>query len=74
MAEDTKTISVGFANGLAASFKLTQKEIDGLVKAIEAEVKWHTVNEEKREIHVRADRIDFYGFDAEKEDRKAGFE
>ncbi len=74
MADDTKTIQVGFANGLSVGLKLDKSEIDKLIKAIEAEEKWIEVKEEKRVINLRADRVDFYGFDAEQDDRRAGFE
>lgn len=74
MADDKKTIHLGFANGLSVGLKLDQDEIDKLVKAIEAEDKWIAVKEEKRQVTLRADRVDFYGFDLEQEERRAGFE
>lgn len=74
MSDDTKSIQLGFANGLFASLKLEQSQIDKLIKAIESEEKWIEVKEDKRVINLRADRVDFYGFDSEQEERRAGFE
>lgn len=74
MSDDTKSIQLGFANGLSVGLKLDQAQIDKLIKAIEDEQKWIEVKEEKRIINLRADRVDFYGFDSEQEERRAGFE
>lgn len=74
MADDKKAIQLGFANGLSVGLKLEQSEIDKLIKSIKAEEKWIEVEEEKRVINLRADRVDFYGFETDQEERRAGFE
>lgn len=74
MSDDTKSIQLGFANGLSVGLKLEQAQIDKLIKAIESDEKWIEVKEEKRVINLRADRVDFYGFETDKEERRAGFE
>ncbi|MBJ7354701.1 MAG: hypothetical protein JHC98_07740 [Thermoleophilaceae bacterium] len=74
MAEDRKTIGLGLVGGAAAQLKLEQKDLDKLVKAIEAEEKWVEVNDEKRIVHLRADHVEFYSLESDdKEDRRAGF-
>jgi hypothetical protein len=74
MAEDRKTIGLGLVGGAAAQLKLEQKDLDKLVKAIEAEEKWVEVNDEKRVVHLRADHVEFYSLESDdKEDRRAGF-
>lgn len=74
MSDDTKSIQLGFANGLSVGLKLEQAQIDKLIKAIESGEKWIEVKEEKRVINLRADRVDFYGFETDQEERRAGFE
>lgn len=74
MADDKKAIQLGFANGLSVGLKLEQSEIDKLIKSIKDEDKWIEVEEEKRVINLRADRVDFYGFETDQEERRAGFE
>lgn len=74
MADDKKSISLGFASGLGTALKLAQDEYDKLLAAIEAEEKWVEVSEEKRVVKLRSDRVEFYAVDApETEDRRAGF-
>jgi hypothetical protein len=73
MADDKRTVGIGFSSGLATTLKLEQSELDKLLKAIEAEDKWVEVSEEKRSVTLRADRVDFYGLDEEKEERRTGF-
>jgi hypothetical protein len=73
-SEDRKTIGLGLVGGAAAQLKLEQKDLDKLVKAIEAEEKWVEVNDEKRIVHLRADHVEFYSLESDdKEDRRAGF-
>lgn len=74
MADDQKAIQLGFANGLSVGLKLEQGEIDKLIKSIKDEDKWIEVTAEKRVINLRADRVDFYGFETDQEERRAGFE
>lgn len=74
MADDKKAIQLGFTNGLSVGLKLEQSEIDKLIKSIKDEDKWIEVEEEKRVINLRADRVDFYGFETDQEERRAGFE
>ena len=73
-SEDRKTIGLGLVGGAAAQLKLEQKDLDKLVKAIEAEEKWVEVNDEKRIVHLRADHVEFYSLESDdKEERRAGF-
>lgn len=73
MADDKRTIGIGFTSGLASSLKLEQAELDKLLAAIKAEDKWVEIAEEKRKITLRSDHIEFYALDEEKEERTTGF-
>jgi hypothetical protein len=73
MASDKKSIQVGFTNGQVVEMKLEPAEYDKLIEAIKAESPWHEVKDDKRTLHLRADRVDFYGTEEEKEQRRTGF-
>ena len=73
MADDKKHIQVGFRNGQSIGLKLESGEFDKLIEAIKSEASWHDVKTEKGVLTLRADRVDFYGVDEEKEERRAGF-
>lgn len=73
MADEKRSIGIGFTSGFASSLKLEQAELDKLLAAIEAEDKWVEVAEEKRTITLRSDHVEFYSLDEEKEERTTGF-
>ena len=72
-SDDKQTIQVGFASGESVGLKLEQKELDDLIQAIKDAKTWHKVKTEKGTLTLRADRVDFYGQQDEKEERRAGF-
>ena len=73
MADDKKHIQLGFRNGESVGLKLDPAEFDKLVAAIKAEDGWTEIKTEKGTLNLRADRVDFYGIQDEKEERRAGF-
>jgi hypothetical protein len=73
MADDKKTIQVGFASGESVGLKLEPEEFDKLIQAIKDAKSWHEVKTEKGTLTLRADKVDFYGTQDEKEERRAGF-
>jgi hypothetical protein len=73
MADDKKSIQVGFTNGQVVSMKLVPAEFDKLIEAIKSETSWHEIKDDKRTLTIRADRVDFFGTEDEKEQRRTGF-
>ncbi|MGH2905933.1 MAG: hypothetical protein ACRDKI_04100 [Solirubrobacterales bacterium] len=73
MSDDKKTIQIGFRSGESVGLKLEPEEFDKLIQAIKDETPWHEVKTEKGTLNLRADRVDYYGTQDEKEERRAGF-
>jgi hypothetical protein len=73
-SDDKKSIQIGFTSGNGISLKIDQADIDKIIKGIKDGTEWHEVTEDKRVVNIRLDHVDFYSFDAEKEERRAGFE
>ena len=73
MADDKKTIQIGFRSGESVGLKLELAEYDKLIEAIKADAPWHEVKTEKGTLNLRADRVDYYGVSDKEEDRRAGF-
>ena len=71
--KDKKSIQIGFASGESVGLKLEQAELDKLIQAIKDEKSWHEVKTEKGHLNLRADKVDFYGLQDDKEERRAGF-
>lgn len=71
--KDKKSIQVGFSSGESVGMKLDQDELDKLIQAIKDAKSWHEVKTEKGHLNLRADRVDYYGLQDEKEERRAGF-
>ena len=74
MAEDRKSISLGLSGGAATTLKLEQPQLDKLLAAIKAGDEWVEIEDEKRTVNLRADRVEFYTLDPEeKDERRTGF-
>lgn len=74
MADERKSITVTIIAAGPVTLKLTQADIDKLVKAVKDSDTWVEVEDEKRTVTLRADLVASYALDPEeKEERRAGF-
>jgi hypothetical protein len=74
MAEERKSINLGFVGAPPMTLKLLAKDFDKLIAAIKDGDQWIEVADEKRTVTLRADLVLAYSLDPEeKDERRAGF-
>lgn len=74
MADERKSITLTIIAAGPVTLKLTQGDIDKLVKAVKDGDQWVEVEDEKRVVTLRADLVAAWALDPEeKEERRAGF-